>query len=65
MGALFSGPPKPPKPPPPVAMPDFEDPAILEKARRRKLEAASRSGRASTMLTGGTDDYSGDRLGTR
>jgi hypothetical protein len=64
MSALFSGPPKPPPPPPPQPMPDFADPAILAAARRRQLEAATRSGRASTMLTN-TDDYSGDKLGVR
>lgn len=59
---IFGGPPKPPRPEPPLPMPDLNDPAILA-AKRRTLEAAvGRSGRASTMLT---DDYSGDKLGSR
>lgn len=58
MGGLFKG---PPKPKPVVPMPDPESPEA-DAARRRAIEMArSRSGRASTVLSG---DYSGDKLGT-
>lgn len=64
MGALFSSPPKPPAPPPPTPMPDLLDPAILAEKKRVLNQAASRSGRNSTLLSGGGDDYSGQKLGT-
>lgn len=64
VSTLFSGPPKPPPIPPPQPMPDLLDPAIAT-ARRRTLQAAiARSGRLSTILSGG-DEYSGDTLGKR
>lgn len=56
MGNLFK--PKVPEPKDPPRMPDEEDPAIIEARRRRAQEAASRGGRASTILTG-----TGTRLG--
>lgn len=66
MSALFGGGAKaaaPPAPPPPQPMPDLMDPALLA-AKRRTLEgAAARSGRMSTILSGG-DSYSGDTLGS-
>lgn len=50
----------PPKPKKPDPMPDENDPAIMA-ARKRQLEmAATRSGRASTMLS---ENYTNDRLG--
>lgn len=55
---------KPPSPPPPVPMPDLLDPAILAEKNRVRNAAAARSGRASTLLSGGGDDYSGQKLGT-
>jgi hypothetical protein len=67
MGALFGGGPSAPKlppPPPVVPIPDLEDPAILAAKRKIQTEAAARSGRASTLLSGGTDDYSSTKLGT-
>lgn len=65
MGALFGGgPSKPPPPPPPQPMPDPLGPDILA-ARRLLLERRmGGSGRASTLLTGNTTDYSGDKLGS-
>lgn len=53
------GAPKLPPPPPVLPMPDINDPAILMEQRR--AGAASRSGRASTILSG--QDYSGSTLG--
>jgi hypothetical protein len=52
MGGLFGGA-KPPKPQPPVRLPDEDDPAIAEEARRKRMAATSKSGRASTVLTDG------------
>lgn len=65
MGALFGGPPKPPAPPPPQPMPDLMDPAILAAQRKRAQTALAGSGRASTILSGDNNDYSGDKLGSR
>lgn len=53
MGALFSSP-KPPPPPPPL--PKLDDPAIEEARRKRRLSELKRSGRRSTILTGGAGD---------
>lgn len=58
MAGLFSTP-SPPKPQP---MPDPQDPAVLDQQRQRIIAAQARSGRASTMLTGG-DSYSGRTTG--
>lgn len=60
MGGLFSS--KQPKPKPIVPMPDPDGPEA-EAARRRAVQLAqSRSGRASTILSGG--DYSSTTTGT-
>jgi hypothetical protein len=45
-------------------MPDLQDPAILAAQKKTLQDAAARSGRASTLLSGGTDDYSSTKLGT-
>lgn len=50
MGKLFGG---APKPAPPVRMPDAEDPSVKAAADMTRRAAMSRSGRSSTMLTGG------------
>lgn len=55
---------KPPAVPAPTPMPDLLDPAILAEKKRVLNQAAARSGRASTLLSGGGDDYSGQKLGT-
>jgi hypothetical protein len=63
MGAIFDppSPPKIPAPPPPQPMADLQDPAV-QAARTRAIQmAAARSGRASTLLSGG--DAAGERLG--
>jgi hypothetical protein len=52
MGGLFGGP-KLPKPEPVVRLPDENDPAIAEEARRKRMALQSRSGRASTVLADG------------
>lgn len=61
MGAIFDPPtPKIPPTPPVQPMADVNDPAI-QAARTRAIQmAAARSGRASTLLSGGD----GERLGT-
>lgn len=65
MGMMFGGGPKaPPPPPPPMPMPDLLDPAFRDAQRREREKALSRSGRMSTILSGG-DEYSGDTLGVR
>jgi hypothetical protein len=64
MGGLFKSP-KPPAQEPPVRLPDENDPAIAEEARRKRLATANRQGRASTVLTEGsaTGGYSNTVLG--
>lgn len=52
-----------PPPPPVVPMPDINDPALIMEQKRAAAGAASRSGRASTILSGG--DYGDTTLGTR
>lgn len=42
----------PPTVTPPARMPDPEDPAVKEAARRKQAEILSRGGRTSTILTG-------------
>ena len=64
MSSLFSGPPKPPAPPAPTPMPDLMDPSVLAAKQRAASAASTSSGRASTVLTGGSGDYSGTKLGT-
>lgn len=49
MGALFGG--STPKPTPVAAMPDAQDPAIKDAAKRAAMAAQQRSGRTSTVLT--------------
>jgi hypothetical protein len=63
MATLFSGPPKPPPAPAPVPIPDPMDPAVLAARQRLLSQAAARSGRASTLLSGGEDAT--DTLGQR
>lgn len=48
MGGLFG---KSPKPQPVQAMPDENDPAVLEAKRRAAAATTARSGRASTVMT--------------
>lgn len=62
MSSLFSGPPKPPTPPAPTAMPDLMAPDALLDAKRKQA-AITRSGRASTALSG-NNDYTNTKLGT-
>lgn len=56
MGAIFS--PSAPSVPPPPPVPTFEDPAIEEARKKRRLAELTRRGRAATVLTGGTGDPS-------
>jgi len=49
MGGLFGG--KEQKPTPVQRMPDAEDPAIKLAQRKAALDAQTRSGRASTVMT--------------
>lgn len=61
LGALFS----PPKPQvqATVRMPDQQDPAALEAARKKRADLMAGSGRASTDLTGNGGAYSNTLLG--
>ncbi|MEO2141044.1 MAG: hypothetical protein ABGX63_02565 [bacterium] len=63
MGSIFGGKPDTPAPPPipepivsePISDPDpkgQDDPDVQERAKRLRIAAARRSGRASTILTG-------------
>jgi hypothetical protein len=69
MGSLFG---KAPKPEPAVRMPVPDDTAALAAAQRQKQMIASRTGRASTMLTrrptgggdAGTQSYGNSLLGS-
>lgn len=67
MGFLF---PKKPKPEDPVRMPVPDDTASLAAADRQKRAIATRSGRASTVLTrktggeAGTTSYGNSLLGS-
>lgn len=45
-----------PKLPPPAPVPEREDPAIAEAARRQRLAEKRRRGVRSTLLTGGLGD---------
>ena len=63
MGGLFKT--KTPKPPKAVLMPDPEDPQVKDVQRLEYLASRKRSGRASTMLGGDNDSYSGNATGTR
>jgi hypothetical protein len=63
MTALFSGPPTPPVAPAPTPMPDLQDPAVLAAQQQVISQAAARSGRASTVLSGAGGTYSNDKLG--
>jgi hypothetical protein len=62
MGGLFSTP-EAPAPKPVVAMPDPESDEARRAARRTSLQARSRSGRSSTVLSG-EGDYESSTLGT-
>ena len=62
MTGLFSKP-KIPKPKPATRMPDPEDPAMKQDQMRQMMLARQRSGRASTILSSGSGDYSGSTLG--
>lgn len=55
--------PEVPDPPDPVKMPDPDDPAIKLDQTRQMMLARRRSGRASTVLSGESGDYSGSTLG--
>lgn len=69
MGSMFAPSPPPPPPAPevkpPAPMPDPDSAAVREAARRDRLKALSRGGRASTILTAPSDrePYSATRLG--
>lgn len=64
----------PPAVTPPARMPDPNDPAVIDAKRRAMMDALSRGGRSSTILTGpkpaarpsattvGADSYSGASL---
>lgn len=68
-GQLFSGIAKAiggaPKPPPVATMPDPGNPAIIAARRKAAADAASRSGRSSTILSNGPGggDYSSPVMG--
>jgi hypothetical protein len=53
----MKGPTAPPPAPPPAPMPvpDTEDPTLKTAARRKQAERAMRSGRASTILSEGSE----------
>ena len=61
MGSLF---PKPPTPEPVTPMPDPDSPEAQAARRKEMQKALARSGRASTLLSGG-GTYSSPTLGTR
>ena len=63
VGGLFKQ--KTPKPPKAVLMPDPEDPEVKDASRLEYLAARKRSGRASTMLGGNDDSYSGNSTGMK
>ena len=63
MGGLFKT--KTPKPPKAVLMPDPEDPETKDAQRLEYLAARKRGGRASTMLGGDDDSYSGSSTGLK
>jgi hypothetical protein len=68
MSGLFSSPsPKPaPIPTAPPRMPDKEDPQQREAKRLQRIDALSRAGRESTIMTAPSDrggDYSRKTLG--
>ena len=44
-------------------MPDPDDPAVKLDQTRQMMLARARSGRASTVLSGESGDYSGSTLG--
>ena len=67
MAALF-GKPSTPTVTPPAPMPNENDPAVIEAKRRAALDALTRSGRASTILSAASNsgsgrEYSGSKLG--
>lgn len=63
MQDLFGGgKPAVPAVPAPTPMPDMADPAVLAAKQRVIDQAAARSGRASTILSGGPT-YANDKLG--
>jgi len=62
MGDLFSKP-KLPAPAPVLPMPDPADPAVLAERQRVLAQAAARSGRASTLLSGANGSAT-EKLGT-
>jgi hypothetical protein len=47
-----------------VSMPDPEDPEVLAAKRRRAMQAQTRGGRQSTILSGEAPMYSNTSLGT-
>lgn len=53
----------PPPPPPPAPMPEPDDAAIMDAKKRSLAAQQSRSGRASTILTGLGGQGSDTRLG--
>lgn len=60
-----AAPPEMPKPRSPAPMPDEMSPAAMEARRRKQVDALSRGGRQSTILTGESDrgNYTGASLG--
>lgn len=53
-----------PAPKPTPVMPTIDDEAVRRARRRRLAETRSRSGRSSTIMTGGMEDVSStDKLG--
>lgn len=62
MGSLFK--PKTPKVSKPAPMPDPESPEVRERRRRAQMDAMSRAGRQSTILSQATgDSFTGTSLG--
>jgi hypothetical protein len=56
MGGMFSAPSMPAPPPPPPPPPTTDSAAVEEAARNERRARAASTGRASTILTGGTGD---------
>lgn len=46
-----------------ASMPDMEDPEVVARRRKRALEATTRGGRQSTILSGESPVYSATSLG--
>ena len=58
MGGMFSSP-KAPEVKEPVVMPEADDTRVMAAKKKKAAEVASRSGRASTIMTEQTDRLGG------